>query len=650
MPKRIVYKTALVFLLLFTSWAFSTKQTQTVHAGTTPPTTTVTLTPGTPDGNNGWYVSPVDILIEATDLESGVSEINYRINERNWVSTPFGNTLNLAPNPSFEIHGVQAPLNTDEWALANPADTSSFSRTTAEYYPPAAITSVEIGSTIPGWHAINHKNDFAVATPFSNMSATVQAKTDSVNSAYFKVFAVSLDGLGQPVYAEIAQSTSISGTNGWTTLTSSFVVSVADAIGVYIEPGLDGAGTVWFDAVTLNESISNASVNILVGTDGEYTLEYYSVDRLGNTEAVKSTSFKIDQTPPGNWEDAGAYRDLGGGAEHELYTYTTVNDATSGISTNSDKYQYIVDAQTVFGHHANILGCNTDWKEDEWYPLNSPPFNDGDNSVYLLTPKTDYCNSNWKICKTVRFYAEDMAGNTAQKDFCLNGPWVSFRGEGIVGSRSIISMIAEPEDDSADGLVEIRQNIINFFSNTPGWNVRNYDNPMAHTYSSLWDSTKSKTEITDGDLVAADGIYNIEGNFTIDNQSTPSNYNSATFDQIVFINGNLLIDNDITVSNSSTALFIVNGDVTIAKKANNIGIGIFAEGDIFTSYDLGQGESSQTLDMNGVYYANKFVLQRTLQGANNNDVPSENFVYEPKYLIGLKDFFEGGSVKWLGVK
>jgi len=50
----------------------------------TPPVTTLILTPATPDGDNGWYVSYIEITLEATDDISGVNATYYRLNEGEW--------------------------------------------------------------------------------------------------------------------------------------------------------------------------------------------------------------------------------------------------------------------------------------------------------------------------------------------------------------------------------------------------------------------------------------------------------------------------------------------------------------------------------------------------------------------------------------
>jgi len=57
---------------------------------TTPPVTTHSLDPPEPDGENGYYVSNVTVTFNATDNESGVDRIEYRINGGSW-QTILGN-------------------------------------------------------------------------------------------------------------------------------------------------------------------------------------------------------------------------------------------------------------------------------------------------------------------------------------------------------------------------------------------------------------------------------------------------------------------------------------------------------------------------------------------------------------------------------
>ncbi len=58
---------------------------------TTPPVTICILDPTMPDGDNGWYISNVEVTLNATDDISGVNVTFYRINEDVWIkySEPF---------------------------------------------------------------------------------------------------------------------------------------------------------------------------------------------------------------------------------------------------------------------------------------------------------------------------------------------------------------------------------------------------------------------------------------------------------------------------------------------------------------------------------------------------------------------------------
>jgi hypothetical protein len=50
----------------------------------TPPITTCTLDPSQPNGDNGWYVTNVTVILNASDEKSGVQYISYRISDGQW--------------------------------------------------------------------------------------------------------------------------------------------------------------------------------------------------------------------------------------------------------------------------------------------------------------------------------------------------------------------------------------------------------------------------------------------------------------------------------------------------------------------------------------------------------------------------------------
>jgi len=636
-------KTALAVIVL--PLLFILVSQQPVFASKVPPYTTLTKTPAIPNGLADWYITPVNIVLAATDLDSGVGSINYKIDSGSWITVTKSDTLNLAPNPSFEIASSGSSINTLYWEAGLQDGLATYGRNTLNYVFDS--TSIKINSAGAGWHSINHAVSYSAANPLSNMLAEVWLKTESVlGNAYFKIFAVSKDINDNFVYTELGQSPTVNGTTAWAKISEPFVVSVADAIGVYIEVGLEGAGIVYMDGATINNSLKSADTTFTVSTDGNHIISYYSVDRSGNIEPVQTASFKIDQTPPTNWRNSNAYRGVFGPSDHHLYVTTMVDDTTSGISTLTDKFQYHTDRNPEFGSFADLMSCASAWQPNTWAPLISPPFLPGVVTATLLSPKTDFCDSNWKICKTVRFYAEDLAGNSSTKDLCINGPWIKLRGGGLVGSRLGIDMLSESSDNNTDSVIEAGNFEVHFFTSTKGWVVKNNTGIKDYTYLELLESTRTPIEIFNT-LPTTDGVYIKNGDFTISATSLPNGYGTSTFKQVVFINGNLRFDKEITLAPSSAVLFIVSGDVEIRKTVSEINCAIHTDGTFYTAYDTDEGDQTGTLKLRGVFVANKFIFQRTLQGTDNVEDPSEDFTYEPRYGNLLREYIGINAVRWL---
>ena len=81
-------KTVLILGIICVSVGLSINPTNAVlnSDDITPPETNYTLDPPTPNGCNGWYISEVNVTLNATDDMSGVKEIYYRIAEGEWIN------------------------------------------------------------------------------------------------------------------------------------------------------------------------------------------------------------------------------------------------------------------------------------------------------------------------------------------------------------------------------------------------------------------------------------------------------------------------------------------------------------------------------------------------------------------------------------
>lgn len=70
-----------VILLFFSVGVVPSTGIIVFNDDTTPPVTTHSLNPPEPDGDNGWYVNDVEVMLNATDDMSGVKEIRYKIGD-----------------------------------------------------------------------------------------------------------------------------------------------------------------------------------------------------------------------------------------------------------------------------------------------------------------------------------------------------------------------------------------------------------------------------------------------------------------------------------------------------------------------------------------------------------------------------------------
>ena len=210
-----------------------------------------------------------------------------------------------------------------------------------------------------------------------------------------------------------------------------------------------------------------------------------------------------------------------------------------------------------------------------------------------------------------------------------------------------INMLSESSDKNTDSVIEAGNAEVSFFTSTKGWVVKNSTGAKDYSYTELLEAVNpSPTEIFSV-LPTADGVYIKNGNFTINPTSVPNGYGTSTFKQVVFINGNLRFDKEIVLASTSAVLFVVSGNVEIRKTVSEITSAIYSDGTFYTAYDTNEGDQTGTLRLKGVFVADKFIFQRTLQGTDNVEDPSEDFTYEPRFGNLLRGYIGVNAVRWL---
>ncbi len=605
------------------------------QSDSTPPTTAASLDPSSPDGDNNWYRSPLSITLEASDLESGVKYINWKLDSGDWERETFSSSLNLLPNPSFELDS-DLDNQPDSW------DFTGTSGAVGELDSSAYIgsKSAEISAITNGWSFFSSADNYSVVDPPLSMyfSVWLRGKDIAGKGAYFKIYSLSPSGSDLLYSAEPA---AFSGSFDWTRMTANFDLLDTEIYGLYAEIGLEGIGSLWMDGAVLAEQTEEPLVNLTYFQNGEHTFYYYSEDSAGNKEVEQSLNFKIDTVAPTNWRDFGVLR-CALSNDHTLYSWITVSDYTSGLQPFTDEFQYSIDAGATWGYYDDLNKCSGTWHTDQWRDLFSWFPWPGIEDLTLVTPCINYCNSNWTVCKIVRFRVEDMAGNESIKDICINGAWIKIRGGGDVYSAGGINMDASGADPNTDSLIVSSGTVTNFSSTKP-WNpLENYSLLDQLHYSYLAGKYDQQTAVSA--LPVNSGYYTTGGSFVIDNKTIPANLKSADFSAVLFVPGDLTINKDFELGRNGGLVFVVSGNIQVDKRVENISGVFIAEGDFDTAYN--GGSNLNTLHIWGAVQADTVTLTRSLGRRQNIDDPAEYIHFAPKYFWLFDNLLGRRQIDW----
>lgn len=629
-------KTAFIIPLTLLIFLFSANLRCSLANDITAPTTTLTQTPTSPDGLNSWYISPVNITLTADDLDSGVKSINWLLDAYLNTQT-FNNTLNQILNPSFE--DVGSPIN--KWDLVGNDGSTVFSQDSTST-PPLDAYSAKIYSVTTGWHAFSTESNYSVTSTYQNMTSSIWVKTDTLtgNNAYYSIYLLYDDGNGQVLKQLLATSSSVSGTTAWQKITLNFVVNNTQAVGVYMEAGLNGVGNAWFDGASISSSLTNPSANFAISSNGIHDLSYYSFDNADNEELPHhNTSFKIDTKAPSRFTN---FTPTQYGNSHTFIISINVTDTTSGLNTQTAEFQYSVDEdeEGSWGYYTNLTGCNSTFVQG-WKSMSTNPSTNGVTQTTMTTPAVDFCDSNWADPKKIRFRIKDVAGNLGQSaDFTMNGVWIRVTN-GDIFSNKAISFQSPSTVTYTAGAHESISNVTSGNS----WFLENYSILSHENYNEWYSKYTTTTAPPNNKLPNISGKFRINSDFTIASNTIPNGLsNVQNMSAVLFVNGDLNINSNYSLHATSGIIFIVKGEISVANNVTSVD-GFFITGEEF---DTGSGNSQLTL--NGGVQADTLVFGRSLNGNQNSSTPAEIFTYQPKYLIvGKNQLGSGYSVSLVSI-
>ncbi|MBP0723672.1 CehA/McbA family metallohydrolase [Bacillus sp. RG28] len=262
----------------------------------TAPVTTVVVDPSQ---SNGWYKSDVKVTLRATDDSSGVQKIEYSFDGTNWK--PYSSPFIVSSSTKVYYRSVDNAGNQEAQKDIN-----------LKVDKTAPITIVDMSDpTKNGWFNKEVKLSLQATDENSGVDVTQYRINGEKWTNYTKPFTLSNDGKYTIEYRSIdkvgnteatksvdvkldqtAPKTTVGSLtpnkNGWFNKEVKVTLQAKDELS-----GVDGTqyrinGGEWTKYTT----------SFTISKDGKYNVEYRSIDKAGNTEAIKSVNVKLDKTAP----------------------------------------------------------------------------------------------------------------------------------------------------------------------------------------------------------------------------------------------------------------------------------------------------------------------------------------------------------------
>ncbi|MDQ2967720.1 MAG: chitobiase/beta-hexosaminidase C-terminal domain-containing protein, partial [Actinomycetota bacterium] len=168
---------------------------------------------------------------------------------------------------------------------------------------PASSTTANLGGTATGWTHTGSAVTTPAGGPFDSNVFSWTAGTSSSPTEVVTAADNASNTLAAPTLTFQNDSTAPSTTddtgsigNAWRNTTTTVTLSPTD-------PGGSGVATTYYttDGSTPTTS-SSQGTSVVLSAEGTYTVKYFSVDNVGNSETVKTagTQIRIDKTNPAN--------------------------------------------------------------------------------------------------------------------------------------------------------------------------------------------------------------------------------------------------------------------------------------------------------------------------------------------------------------
>jgi YVTN family beta-propeller protein len=256
-------------------------------------------------GSNGWYTGPVSLSLTASDALSDIAKTEYSLDDGStWQEYDAVAGIQLSQDGSYNVafrsEDNAGNVENKQSAVIRLDQTAPVTSDNAPADWVSQDATVSLDANDSGSGAVNTYYTLDGGAQQAGTSVSVNGEgqhkltywsVDSAgNSEDQHTVTVKIDKTA-PVTASSVTPSAPDGQNGWYVHPVIVSLSPTDNMSdvAKTEYSLDG-GSTW-QAYT---SVSG----IVLSDDGEYNVQYRSIDGAGNVEAAKSLAIKLDQTAP----------------------------------------------------------------------------------------------------------------------------------------------------------------------------------------------------------------------------------------------------------------------------------------------------------------------------------------------------------------
>ncbi len=420
---------------------------ETFYVDNTPPVSTLSLTPSSPDGENGWYVGDVTINFTAVDAGSGVMAIRYKIDDGN-VTDYTGEFTMPEGEHTIYFYAVDNLGNKEgmkeqnikiDKTMPNISYAKSGTMGTNGWYKSTVTITLNATDTPSGIQEFKYKKDGSwqdYTQPFT------------LNDGIYNIKYYAKDMAGNNVSGELNISVDTTKPTATHTLQGTleegkYTTDVTIKLSAYdnlagvkeIHYKLDGGNWQIFPGVSGTDTVS---------AEGTHTIEYYAVDNAGNAGVHHQATFTIEKNKKPVAD----------------FTYTPENptdvDTINFVDHSSDEDGEVVSWFWEFGDG------NTSSKQN-------PTHKYADNGTYVvkLTVKDDKNATSTKQVAIVVTNKAPVAKFTYQPDKPKIGDEIQFTSQSFDDDGNIVSYAW----DFGDGNTSTEQNPVHSYEKKGTYNV-----------------------------------------------------------------------------------------------------------------------------------------------------------------------------------